>query len=96
MEIAVNPSKEMMETLKQLVVEVTQANINPSSIRDSANLFNDCGLDSTSVIDLVLSIEERFGVSIDEDELVVTIFQDLSKLCSLIKAKQLGAEYSVN
>jgi len=92
MEIVVNPSTETLEALKQLVVEVTQANINPSSIRDSANLFDDCGLDSTSVIDLVLSIEDRFGVSIDEDELVVTLFQDLSKLCSLIEAKQLDAE----
>lgn len=92
MEVAVKPSKETIETLKQLVVEVTQVNINPSSIRDSANLFNDCGLDSTSVIDLVLSIEDSFGVSIDEDELVVTLFQDLSKLCALIEAKQLNAE----
>jgi acyl carrier protein len=92
MEIAVKSSKEKIEILKQLVVEVTQANIDPSSIRDTANLFNDCGLDSTSVIDLVLSIEDRFGVSLDEDELVVTLFQDLSKLYSLIEEKQLSAE----
>jgi len=89
MKIAATPSKETVEALKQLVVEATQVNIDPSSISDSANLFNDCGLDSTSVIDLVLSIEDRFGVSIDEDELVVTLFQNLSELCSLIDAKQL-------
>lgn len=91
MKIAATPSKETVEALKQLVVEATQVNIDPSSISDSANLFNDCGLDSTSVIDLVLSIEDRFGVSIDEDELVVTLFQNLSELCSLIAAKQLDA-----
>lgn len=89
MKIAATPSKETVEALKQLVVEATQVNIDPSSISDSANLFNDCGLDSTSVIDLVLSIEDRFGISIDEDELVVTLFQNLSELCSLIDAKQL-------
>ena len=92
MEIAVKPSKETIEVLKQIVVEVTQVTIDPSSIHDSANLFNDCGLDSTSVIDLVLSIEDKFGVSLDEDELVVTLFQDLSKLCSLIEAKRLEIE----
>ena len=92
MEIAVKPSKETIEALKQLVVEVTQVTIDPYSIHDSANLFNDCGLDSTSVIDLVISIEEKFGVSLDEDELVVTLFQDLSKLCSLIEAKRLEIE----
>jgi acyl carrier protein len=92
MEITVKPSKETIEALKQLVVEVTQVTIDPHSISDSANLFNDCGLDSTSVIDLVLSIEEKFGVSLDEDELVVTLFQDLSKLCSLIEAKRLEVE----
>lgn len=92
MEIAVKPTNGTIEALKKLVVEVTQANIDPSNIRDSANLFNDCGLDSTSVIELVVSIEERFGVSIDEDELTVTVFQDLSKLCSLIEAKIQDAE----
>jgi acyl carrier protein len=88
MEITVDPTRETIETLKKLVVEVTQAKIDPSNIRDSANLFNDCGLDSTSVVDLVITIEEKFGVSIDEDELVVTLFQDLSKLCSLIETRK--------
>jgi acyl carrier protein len=93
MEITASTNRETIETLKKLVVGVTQAKINPSDIRDSANLFNDCGLDSTSVIDLVLSIEENLGVSIDEDELHVEIFRDLSKLSSLIDEKKRNAEF---
>jgi acyl carrier protein len=92
MEITANPTKEPMESLKTLIVEVSQAKINPSSLHDSADLFRDCGLDSASVIDLILNIEKRFDVSIDEDELDVSLFQDLSKLCSLIEAKKRGAD----
>jgi acyl carrier protein len=93
MEITVNTNRETIEALKKLVVEITQTKINPSHIQDSANLFNDCGLDSISVIDLVLGIEANLGVSLDEDELNVGLFQDLSKLSSLVETKKRNAEF---
>lgn len=91
METSVNATQETMATLKEIIAEVTLVKISPSDIHDSANLFNDCGLDSTSVIDLVIGIEDRLGVTIDGDEIDVTLFQDLSKLSSLIEAKKRDA-----
>ena len=74
--------------LKKMILEITQMKVSPDQISDNANLFNDCGLDSTSVVDLVVGIEEEFGITIDEDELDVKLFQDLSELAALIEAKQ--------
>ena len=93
MVITANTNRETIEALKKLVVEVTQIKIDPAHIPDTANLFNDCGLDSTSVLDLVLSIEEKLGVSIEEDELYVEVFRDLSKLSALIESKKRNAEF---
>ena len=79
---------EILAKLKELVIEVTQLKIAPEAISDTANLFNDCGLDSTSVVDLVVGLEQNFDISVDDDELDVKLFQDLSKLAEFVEAKQ--------
>jgi acyl carrier protein len=79
---------ETITLLKKMVLDITQLKISPDQISDNANLFNDCGLDSTSVVDLVIAIEGEFGITIDEDELDVRLFQDLSCLSSFIETKQ--------
>lgn len=78
---------EILAALKELVIEVMQLKIAPEAISDTANLFDDCGLDSTSVIDLIVGLEQKFGISIDDDELDVKLFQDLSKLTEFVEAK---------
>lgn len=90
---AVNP--ETIVTLKQMVLGITQMKVSPDQISDSANLFNDCGLDSTSVVELVIALEQEFNISIDDDELDVRLFQDLSELGRYVEAKQ-SAEGSIN
>ena len=52
------------ENLKQLVISVAKLKLSPGEISDHASLFEDCGIDSTSVIELVLSIEEKYGIVI--------------------------------
>ena len=81
-------SPKTVNDLKELILKITQMKMSPDQISDNADLFNDCGLDSTSVVDLVVGIEEEFGITIDEDELNVKLFQDLSELAGLIEAKQ--------
>jgi len=82
------PSPATLQGLKELIIEITQHKISPADISDTANLFNDCGIDSTSVVDLVVGVEERFGVTIEDDELDVTLFESLSTLASFVDAKQ--------
>src|SRR5258708_23023522 len=89
MQQAVSPSQEVLRTLKELILEVTQMKIGVDEIADSANLFNDCGLDSTSVVDLIVGIEQKFDIGIDDDELDIKLFQDLSLLASFIEDKKI-------
>ena len=50
--IATTVDSEILAMLKRLVIAVSQANLAPEQISDHANLFNDCGLDSTSILDI--------------------------------------------
>ena len=84
----INPSPETLRGLKELILEITQLKMSPDQIGDTANLFNDCGIDSTSVVDLVVGLEEKFGVTVEDDELDVSLFENISTLAAFIEAKQ--------
>jgi acyl carrier protein len=45
-------------------------------------------LDSTDVLRLVLFVEERFGVRVEDDELVPENFASVSSLAAFIERKQ--------
>jgi acyl carrier protein len=76
-----------LASLKAIVIDVTKMKIAPADIREDANLFDDCGLDSTSVVDLVLAIEEKFGITIQEEDLEAELFQNISNLACFVNAQ---------
>jgi acyl carrier protein len=76
-------SIETLTALKQMVSDITKV----AEVRDDGNLFEDCGLDSMSVLDLVLAIEEKFGISISADELQTELFQRVSNLAEFVDSK---------
>ena len=80
--------QETLDTLKALVITTTRLKIAPAEIRDNANLFDDCGLDSTSVVDLVFAIEEAFDINIPEEEIDAELFQSIKKLAEFIDSKR--------
>ena len=53
--------------------------IAPAAIKPEANIFMDLGLDSLDVVDLVVALQNKFGVKIRSDERVRNIrtLQDL-------------------
>ncbi len=57
----------MFEKVKTLLVE--ELNVEPASVTPEAELANDLGINSLELADLILLCEEKFGVSIDDDDL---------------------------
>jgi acyl carrier protein len=76
-------SGDVRAELKRLVVEVVHLDIPPDRLADDANLY-ESGLDSTSVVELVLRIEERFQVTVSDEQLEVELFQDLRRLADCV------------
>lgn len=87
-----SPDRTTLETLKELVVEVAQMPAAPSTLPDVAHLFDDCGIDSTSIIDLILRVEDAFGIEVPEDELDAEVLRTLSTLAVYIDRKLRGVE----
>lgn len=55
---------------------------------DNGNLFTEWGIDSVDVLDLVLAIEQEFGVKIKQgDDSVNANFENISKLATYIESR---------
>ena len=62
--------------------------VQQSRLDASTRLFGSLPeLDSMAVVELVVAIEERFGISIDEDEVTGEVFETVGSLASLVDAK---------
>ena len=57
----------MFEQIKNLLVE--ELRVNPDDITLEAELANDLGINSLELADLILLCEEKFGITIDDDDL---------------------------
>ena len=57
----------MFEKIKNLLVE--ELRITPDDITPEAELANDLGINSLELADLILLCEEKFGITIDDDDL---------------------------
>ncbi|MFH2046190.1 MAG: acyl carrier protein [Pseudomonadota bacterium] len=58
-------------------------------LKPEVNIFQDLGLDSLDVVDLVVALQEKFGVKIRNDERIQTIrtLQDIYNFIFTLKAE---------
>ncbi|HET9223781.1 MAG TPA: acyl carrier protein [Roseiflexaceae bacterium] len=69
------PSPEMVERLKKIVAE--QLGVEESKITPAARFTDDLNADSLDLVEMIMSLEEEFGVEIpDEDAEKIVSVQD--------------------
>ncbi len=58
--------------------------LDPSDLRDDANLYEDLGLDSLDAVDMVVALEKEFGLKFTDEEALrsVRTMHDLYELVS--------------
>ncbi len=71
------------EKLKEIIA--TQLRIDPSEIADDTDVVDDLGADSLDVVEILMVIEEEFGVTIPDDE--VALLKNLSVLTPYIEER---------
>lgn len=64
------PEEDLRETIKEMMVENLMLRVSKEEIANDLPLFgpNGLGLDSIDALELVVSIEKRFGVSVPNSE----------------------------
>lgn len=51
------------------LLEASESKLDPAEVGDDAHLRDDLGLDSLQAVTVVMSLEEAFGVEVDDDEI---------------------------
>ena len=58
---------DISEKLKQIVA--AQLKIEADSIEDSTDIVDDLGADSLDVVEMMMSVEDEFGLMIEDEEI---------------------------
>lgn len=78
----------IVEDVKAVVVSTLRIEDRADSLDASTPLFGHLPeLDSMSVLELVVVLEERFGIRIDDDEIAGEVFETLGSLAAFVDGK---------
>lgn len=82
---------ELQSRIQKLIVDRLKLDIEPESIDPAAPLFGEgLGLDSIDALELVLGIEQEFGVKIDDEEVGAQALSSVDALADFVAKKQSG------
>ena len=77
--------------VKELIVRRLKLEIDPASIQDDALLFGEgLGLDSIDALELVLGLEQEFGIKVEDEEVGVKAFSSVNALVDFIEQKKIA------
>jgi len=79
---------KMEQQIRQFVVENFVIGSNPKKLRDGDSFLENGIIDSTGVLELVGFIEEKFEVSMADEELVPENLDSISKVAAYIRRKK--------
>lgn len=83
-------NKEIIEKVNEVFVENFE--LDPDELKATAHIFMDLGLDSLDIVDLVVSLQQKFGVQIRNDERIRSIrtLEDLYLFIEQLKDEGVG------
>ncbi|WP_433306501.1 acyl carrier protein [Actinoplanes sp. CA-030573] len=77
------------EDVKAVLVSVLGIEDRAASIDADTELLGSLPeLDSMAVLELVAALEERFAISIDDDDVTAEVFENLNTLAALVDEKR--------
>lgn len=82
-DIAKKENIMILEKLKAMVKE--QLDIDVDKVTESTDIKNDLGLDSLDIVEILMNVEEEWGIVIDDDE--TTSLKTVGDVIALIEQK---------
>ncbi len=71
----------IIDKIKELVAE--QLGISKDTIQDTSNIVDDLGADSLDVIEMLMTLEEEYGITIPDDQ--ISKVRTISEIAELIE-----------
>ncbi|MDT8391118.1 MAG: acyl carrier protein [Lentisphaeria bacterium] len=78
---------ELKTRIKTMMVDRLFMPMDPADIEDDKSLVTEYGVDSLNLLELVVGVEEEFGVRIGDTEFRVSNFETVDALAAFIEEK---------
>lgn len=83
---------DTLDTVRTVLIESLDLSQRPEDLQEDTALFGSLPeLDSLGVLSLVTAIEERFDITIDDDEFDAELFETLGSLTEFVDSKLAAA-----
>ena len=74
--------------IKKMIVERLFLNVTPEEIADDAPLMETFGIDSVALFELVVGLEDEFGVAMEDADFQVSTFKTVSSIAAFVESKR--------
>jgi acyl carrier protein len=75
------------DRLKKMIVERLFLKLAPEAIEETKSLIDDYGVDSVSLLELVVGLEEEFGIVVGDEDFSVKHFETIAALAEFVRGK---------
>lgn len=79
--------KDIRAQFKEYIIGNFMSSAEEKSLKDDVSLLEEGIMDSTGVLDLVMFIEETFGIQVKDEELVPENLDSVDKLVAFVERK---------
>lgn len=78
---------ELKLKVKNMIVERLFLPIKPTDIADNAALMETYGIDSVALFELVVGLEDEFGVAMDDTDFQIETFRTVNSIADFVQSK---------
>ena len=79
---------ELKSQIKRMIVERLFLDVLPTDIADDAPLMETYGVDSVALFELVVGLEDEFGVAMEDVEFDISAFRSVNSIAAFVQEKQ--------
>ena len=78
---------DLKPRIKNLIVERLFLEVTPESIGDADNLMDTLGVDSVALFELVVGLEDEFGIQMEDVDFQIDKFRSVDSIAEFVESK---------
>lgn len=80
--------QELKQQIKDMIVERLFLNVAPADIPDAANLMDAYNIDSVNLFEIVVGLEEQFGIALEDTDFSTETFSTVDNIAAFVDEKR--------
>ncbi len=79
---------QLKQQIKEMIVERLFLDADPDAMADDEKLMENYDIDSVNLFEIVVGLEEQFGISFEDEDFSVDLFATVNNLAEYVEQKR--------